>query len=139
MIKILLVITFCFYTLTHAEEPAAGSQGSAGGPPQPETTPTPTAEPINMSDVKKFDLKDQVDILKDIDKDYRRAMRLDKAGTEAGLNEKVKGTCPNCVLTDTKLGDNSNPPPSRFENVHGNQEPLSTSGGTDGGRTPPKK
>ncbi|MBN8535447.1 MAG: hypothetical protein J0M15_00215 [Deltaproteobacteria bacterium] len=136
MIKILLVITFCFYTLTHAEEPAAGSQGSAGGPPQPETTPTPTAEPINMSGVKKFDLKDQVDILKDIDKDYRRAMRLDEAGTEAGLNEKVKGICPNCVLADTKLSDNSNP---RIEKDKGKGAPSSKSGGTDGGSTSSKE
>jgi hypothetical protein len=137
MIKIFLVITFCFYALTHAEEPAASSQASAGGPPQPETTPTPTAEPIDMSGVKKFDLKDQVNILNDIDKDYRRAMRLDKAGTEAGLNEKDKGICPYCVLTGTKLGENSNP--LRSVNEKGNQAPPSKSGGTDGGSTPPKE
>lgn len=137
MIKIFLVITFCFYALTHAEEPAAGSQGSAGGPPQPETTPTPTAEPIDMSGVKKFDINNKVNILRDIDRDYRRAMRLDIPGTEAGLNEKDKGICPNCVLTDTKLGDNSNPPRSLIEK--GNQAPSSTSGATDGGRTTPKE
>lgn len=139
MIKILLVMTFCFYTLSHAEEPAAGSMGSTGGPPQPETTPTPTAEPINMSGVKKFDLNDQVNIVNDIDKDYRRAMRLDKFGTEAGLNEKVKGICPNCVLSETKLGDRSNP--LRFEKGKGGEAPASSSGATDvgGGTTPPKK
>lgn len=137
MIKILLVITFCFYAITHAEEPAAGSQGSAGGPPQPEKTPTSTAEPIDMSDVKKFDINGKVNILRDIDWDYRRAMRLDIPGTEAGLNEKDKGICPYCVLTNTKLGENSNP--LRSVNEKGNQAPSSKSGGTDGGSTPPKE
>lgn len=137
MIKILLVMTFCFYTLAHAEESAAGSQGAAGVPPRPETTATPTAEPIDMSGVKTFDLKDKVNILNDIDRDYRRAMRLENVGiTEAGLNEKDRGICPNCVLTDTKLGDRSNPPRS---NGNGSEAPSSNSKATDGRDAPPKK
>ncbi len=135
MIKILLVMIFCFYTLAQAEETAAGPQGAAGGPPQPETTPTPTAEPIYIGTAKKFDINDKVNILNDIDGAYRRTMSLENGGkTEAGLSPRVKGTCPNCVLSPTNLGENSNPPP----NEKGTELPPSTSGSTDGGRTPKK-